>query len=53
VRRRLPNGETPQDRRGHKLTLAVIDENDFRAKVRRMYGAGNVAYQANRFPAPD
>lgn len=53
VRRRLPNGQTPFGARGHKFTLAVIDENDVRAKIRRMYGAGNVAYQPARFPAVD
>lgn len=53
VRRRLPNGETPVGSRGHTFTLAAIDENDFRAKLRRMYGAANVAFQFDRFPAVD
>jgi hypothetical protein len=51
VRRRLPNGETPLGSRGHTFTLVAIDEHDFRAKLRRMYGAANVAFQPDRFPA--
>ncbi len=50
VRRQLPNGEMPLSQRGHKFTLAPIEESVFREKLRTMYADTQTQFVADRFP---